>query len=84
MFNSEHGAGTTEPGGHLIGDQQHTIAITQLSYPLQIPCRMHQHPAGPLQQRLNHHSGQLLLMHGHQPFQFTQAGHATGQGISFI
>ena len=58
LLRGEQRPGPPEPGGHLVGDQQHVMAPARVD---QRPIRRgigHQHPGRPLHQRLDHHRGE--------------------------
>ncbi len=72
MFTGEQCARATEPGGDLIGDQQHVVLITQLTDTFHEARRLADHPGGALHDRLDHHGGGLIGLTLQESFQFAQ------------
>ena len=60
MFAGEQGAGAAEAGGDFIEDQQHPMLIAHPAQAAEILGMVEPHPAGPLDDRLDDHRGQVL------------------------
>ena len=72
VFAGEHPAGAPEADGHLVGDQQDVVLPRQLAHAAQIALRVHDHARRRLNQRFDHHGGDLLVMFGQHLVQLRQ------------
>ncbi len=68
----EHSPGPAEADGHFVGDHQHVVLPRQLAHAAEITRRVHDHARGPLNQRLDNHGGDLLVMFGQHLLQLLQ------------
>ena len=69
LLAGEHRPGAAEAGRHLVADQQHAEAVAQLARSAQVARGVDQHPGCALDQRLDDHRGDLLLVGGEDPLQ---------------
>jgi hypothetical protein len=67
VLAGEHAPGAPEAGGHLVGDQQHVVAVAQLAHRAQVALGVHDHASRPLHERLHDHRGHLARVLGQHP-----------------
>ena len=64
LLAGEHRAGAAEAGRDLVADQQHAVRVAELAHGAQVAGRVDEHPGGALDERLDDHRGDLLLVRG--------------------
>ena len=64
LLAGEHRAGAAEADGNLVMDQVHAIAVAGLAQKLEVDRVVHAHAAGALDQRLDDHCCDLMMMLG--------------------
>ena len=62
LLAGEESSGAPEAGGDLVGDEQDAMRIAELSQSPQVALGVDEHPGCALDQRLDHHRGQLMRL----------------------
>ena len=89
LFTGEHGAGAAETDGDFVMDQVHAIAVAGFAQQLEVHRVVHAHAAGTLDQRLDNHCrdrvvilGQGLLHGGEHGARVFFPAHAFGAQVA--
>ncbi len=79
LLGSKHGPGATEPGEHLVEDQEHVVLVRERSQMTQHAGVVEFHPAGTLHQRLDNNGGNRVASILQQFFQRRGCGRSFRQ-----
>ncbi|MCY1356155.1 hypothetical protein D9M69_425970 [compost metagenome] len=74
LLAGEHGPGAAEAYGDLVVDQVHAVAVAGIAQQLEVHRVVHAHAAGALDQRLDYHRRDLLVVLGQGAFHMGEHG----------